>query len=283
MTFTTIQQIDIPNLKITVTEYAHLETGARHFHLAADDDNNAFLIGFLTVPQDSTGVAHILEHTTLCGSQRYPVRDPFFMMARRSLNTFMNAFTSSDWTAYPFATQNAKDFNNLLQVYLDAVFFPKLDPLDFAQEGHRLEFSQLDDLKSPLIYKGVVFNEMKGAMSSAIRKLNEIVCAHLFPTITYHYNSGGDPQDIPKLSYEQLKHFHTSHYHPSNAVFMTYGNYPVAQHHALFETAALQYFQKQELNLHIPDEQRYSQLVVGQKYRLARLDEYDVIIGSLVR
>jgi len=106
MTFTKIQHIDIPNLKITVTEYAHLETGARHFHLAADDDNNAFLIGFLTVPQDSTGVAHILEHTTLCGSQRYPVRDPFFMMARRSLNTFMNAFTSSDWTAYPFATQN---------------------------------------------------------------------------------------------------------------------------------------------------------------------------------
>jgi presequence protease len=287
MTFTKIQQIDIPNLKITVTEYAHLATGARHFHLAADDDNNAFLIGFLTVPQDSTGVAHILEHTTLCGSQRYPVRDPFFMMARRSLNTFMNAFTSSDWTAYPFATQNAKDFNNLLQVYLDAVFFPKLDPLDFAQEGHRLEFSQLDDPKSPLIYKGVVFNEMKGAMSSPIRKLNEIVCAHLFPTITYHYNSGGDPQDIPKLSYEQLKQFHTSHYHPSNAVFMTYGNYPVAQHHELFETAALQHFQKQELNLHIPDEQRYSQpLRVVESYALdaqeSVQDKTHIVLGWLL-
>lgn len=259
MTFTTTQHIDIPSLKISVTEYVHQETGARHFHLTADDDNNAFLIGFLTVPQDSTGVAHILEHTTLCGSQHYPVRDPFFMMTRRSLNTFMNAFTSSDWTAYPFATQNLKDFKNLLQVYLDAVFFPKLDPLDFAQEGHRLEFSQLDDPNSPLMYKGVVFNEMKGAMSSPIRKLNEVICAHLFPTITYHYNSGGDPKIIPELTHEQLKDFHAHHYHPSNAIFMTYGNYPVAQHHEMFENLALQTFSKQALNLNIPDEQRYSE------------------------
>ncbi len=130
----------IASLNMEVQEYRHKATGARHFHLACEDTNNAFMVAFPTVPQDSTGVAHILEHTTLCGSERFPVRDPFFMMTRRSLNTFMNAYTSSDVTAYPFATQNPKDFDNLLQVYLDAVFFPNLHPLDFAQEGHRLEF-----------------------------------------------------------------------------------------------------------------------------------------------
>ena len=124
------------------------------------------MVGLRTVPDDSSGVAHILEHTALCGSEKYPVRDPFFMMIRRSLNTFMNAFTSSDWTAYPFASQNRKDFDNLLKVYLDSVFFARLDPLDFAQEGHRLEFSNAEDCNTPLTFKGVVFNEMKGAMSS---------------------------------------------------------------------------------------------------------------------
>ncbi|SEH05840.1 insulinase family protein [Candidatus Venteria ishoeyi] len=113
----------IPSLNLQFEEYRHRVTGARHLHLAADDNNNVFLIGFLTVPEDSSGVAHILEHTSLCGSERFPVRDPFFMMTRRSLNTFMNAFTSSDWTAYPFASQNRKDFYNLMQVYLDATFF----------------------------------------------------------------------------------------------------------------------------------------------------------------
>ena len=158
----------IPTLNLTLEAYRH-PTGARHLHLACDDDNNAFMVAFPTIPTDGTGVAHILEHTTLCGSQRYPVRDPFFMMLRRSLNTFMNAFTSSDSTAYPFATRNRKDFDNLLQVYLDAVFFPLLDPLDFAQEGCRVELAEGDE--RALVYKGVVFNEMKGAMSSPVAQL----------------------------------------------------------------------------------------------------------------
>src|SRR5690606_16232110 len=119
----------IDALKLEVHEYCHRKTGARHFHLAADNPENVFLVAFKTVPQDSTGVAHILEHTALCGSEHYPVRDPLFMMIRRSLNTFMNAFTSSDWTAYPFASQNLKDFHNLLDVYLDSAFFARLDPL----------------------------------------------------------------------------------------------------------------------------------------------------------
>src|SRR5690606_15856145 len=125
----------LPTLNITVEEYEHLRTGAVHFHLASDNPENVFPVALRTVPMDSTGVAHLLEHTALCGSRRFPVRDPFFMMIRRSMNTFMNAFTSSDWTAYPFASQNRKDFNNLLEVYLDAVFFSNLDELDFAQEG----------------------------------------------------------------------------------------------------------------------------------------------------
>ena len=164
--FTCLRKQNLATLNITVEEYEHINTGALHYHLASDNPENVFLVAFRTVPMDNTGVAHILEHTALCGSRKYPVRDPFFMMIRRSMNTFMNAFTSSDWTAYPFASQNEKDFNNLLQVYLDAVFFSNLNELDFAQEGHRLEFAEPGNPDSPLEYKGVVYNEMKGAMSS---------------------------------------------------------------------------------------------------------------------
>lgn len=152
-------QQTIESLKLTVQHFKHKVTGADHYHLAADDPQNVFMVALRTVPMDSTGVAHILEHTVLCGSEKYPVRDPFFMMIRRSLNTFMNAFTSSDWTAYPFATENRKDFQNLLQVYLDAVFFPKIERLDFLQEGHRLEYAEMDNPNSELTYKGVVFND----------------------------------------------------------------------------------------------------------------------------
>ena len=252
--FTLIRQAEISSLNIKIEEYRHNVTGARHLHLAADDNNNAFLVGFLTVPQDSTGVAHILEHTSLCGSRRFPVRDPFFLMMRRSLNTFMNAFTSSDWTAYPFASQNKKDFDNLLQVYLDATFFPSLEALDFAQEGHRLEFDN-----DELVYKGVVFNEMKGALSSPVQRLWQAVSEQVFPTITYHYNSGGEPTDIPNLTHAQLQQFHANHYHPSNAIFMTYGDRAAAEHQHWFEECALKEFQALDLNLQIPKEQRYDQ------------------------
>ena len=245
-----------PTLRLDVEEYRHRETGARHFHLRADDANNAFLVAFLTVPEDDTGVAHILEHTSLCGSERYPVRDPFFMMTRRSLNTFMNAFTSSDWTAYPFASQNRKDFNNLLDVYLDAAFFPRLDPLDFAQEGHRLEFADPADPKSDLVFKGVVFNEMKGAMSSPVRRLWQTLQSALFPSITYHHNAGGEPAAIPDLSYDQLKQFHARHYHPSNAVFMTYGDIPAQEHQRRFQERALTRFTASSASFQVASEQR---------------------------
>ena len=247
----------ITSLNLTVEEYRHRETGALHYHLASDNPENVFLVAFRTVPMDSTGVAHILEHTALCGSEKYPVRDPFFMMIRRSLNTFMNAFTSSDWTAYPFASQNRKDYFNLLSVYLDAAFFSRLHELDFAQEGHRLEFSDPDDSSTPLQYKGVVFNEMKGAMSSTNSVLWQSITKHLFPTTTYHYNSGGEPADIPSLSYNQLKDFYKTHYHPSNAVFMTFGDIPADQLQQQLEELALAKFTKLDVNIAVEDEKRY--------------------------
>ena len=140
--FELIRNENIDSLGISVSEFQHKATGLTHYHISAEHTENVFLVGLRTVPENSKGVAHILEHTALCGSERFPVRDPFFMMTRRSLNTFMNAMTSSDWTSYPFASQNRKDFFNLLDVYLDAVFFSRLDPLDFEQEGHRIEFSE---------------------------------------------------------------------------------------------------------------------------------------------
>ena len=254
--FAPIRQEAIESLNITVEQFEHRATGASHYHIAADNTENVFLVALRTVPEDSTGVAHILEHTALCGSERYPVRDPFFMMLRRSLNTFMNAFTSSDWTAYPFASQNRKDFNNLLDVYLDAVFFSRLDPLDFAQEGHRVEFSEPENSDSELVFKGVVFNEMKGAMSSVSSTLWAALTENLFPSTTYHYNSGGDPEHIPDLSYEQLKAFYKSHYHPSNAIFMTFGDIPAAEHQGVFEEKALGRFERLDQRIQVPLERR---------------------------
>lgn len=256
--FEGVREARIPALNLTVQHYVHRETGALHYHLATDNPENVFLVAFRTVPEDSTGVAHILEHTALCGSERYPVRDPFFMMLRRSLNTFMNAFTSSDWTAYPFASQNRKDFANLLDVYLDAAFFSRLDPLDFAQEGHRVEFAEPEDPSSELVYRGVVYNEMKGAMSSPVATLWQTLCEHLFPTSTYHYNSGGDPADIPSLTYEQLTAFYRSHYHPSNAIFMTFGDIPAEEHQAVFEARALGRFEKLDEHIAVTPEQRFT-------------------------
>lgn len=277
----------IDSLQLVVEEFGHRVTGAPHFHLAADNPENVFLVALRTVPTDSTGVAHILEHTALCGSERFPVRDPFFMMIRRSLNTFMNAMTSSDWTAYPFASQNRKDFWNLMDVYLDAVFFSRLDELDFAQEGHRLEFDPPDDPNSRVVFKGIVFNEMKGAMSSPVSTLWQELSSRLFPTTTYHYNSGGDPRHIPDLTYTQLKEFYRIHYHPSNAVFMTYGDIPAIEHQRRFEELVLSRFAPLDRVIDVPDEQRFSAPVAAQdRYALdaaeATGDKTHIVLGWLL-
>lgn len=255
--FKWLRSQSIPSLQLDMHEFEHARTGARHYHLAADNPENVFLVALRTLPMDSSGVAHILEHTALCGSERYPVRDPFFMMIRRSLNTFMNAFTSSDCTAYPFASKNRKDFDNLLHVYMDAVFFSNLDELDFLQEGHRLAFTEENNADSDLTYKGVVYNEMKGAMSSATARLWQSMSSYLFPTSTYHYNSGGEPSHIPDLSYDDLRDFYKTHYHPSNAIFMTYGDIPAHEHQAKFEALALKRFDRLDIHLTANDEKRY--------------------------
>ena len=223
--FELLEHRHIEALSMDVLISQHVKTGAMHYHLAHPSDENAFLVGFRTQPMDSKGEAHVLEHVALCGSEKFPVRDPFFSMIKRSLNTFMNAMTAADWTAYPYATQNKNDYFNLLAIYLDASFFPNIHPLDFAQEGIRVELNSDDKPE----FKGIVFNEMKGAMSDEIDQLYHTVAHHLFPTTTYHYNSGGDPADIPDLTHSELVDFHHSHYHPSNSVIMSFGNIPVRE------------------------------------------------------
>ena len=235
----------------------HEGTGTRHLHISNSDRENTFGVAFKTVPSDSTGVAHILEHTVLCGSKRFPVRDPFFSMLKRSLSTFMNAFTASDWTMYPYATQNRKDYYNLMDVYLDAAFFPNIDELSFKQEGHRLDIA--DDGPEPrLIYKGVVYNEMKGAMSSPDQVLVRSLLNALYPDTTYRHNSGGEPSVIPSLTYQQLKDFHAHHYHPSNAYFYTYGNLRLKDHLAHIEKRILNHFSRINPETDVPMQPRWS-------------------------
>ncbi|AOA58738.1 insulinase family protein [Acinetobacter larvae] len=259
--FQLVRQHHVEALDILVSEYQHKVTGAIHYHLATEHDENVFLLAFRTQPMDSKGEAHILEHTALCGSEKFPVRDPFFLMIRRSLNTFMNAFTAADWTAYPFATQNKKDFQNLLEVYLDAAFAANLNPLDFAQEGIRVELEE-----GKPVYKGVVFNEMKGAMSAPNDQLYHQLAHHLFPKTTYHYNSGGDPKDIPDLSYEELLAFYKSHYHPSNAIFMTFGNQTAYDLQQQFEDLALAKFDRGETLYSVAEQRLTAPIRVTEAY-----------------
>ncbi|MCY6410931.1 insulinase family protein [Acinetobacter sp. VNH17] len=268
--FQLLRQHHVEALDIHVSEYKHKVTGAVHYHLATNNDENVFLVAFRTQPMDSKGTAHILEHTALCGSEKFPVRDPFFLMIRRSLNTFMNAFTAADWTAYPFATQNKKDFRNLLSVYLDAAFAANLNPLDFAQEGIRIELEN-----DQAVYKGVVFNEMKGAMSSPTDQLYHQLAYHLFPETTYHYNSGGDPKDIPDLSYEQLVEFYKTHYHPSNAVFMTFGNQSAYDLQEQFEKLALHKFSKGTTLYSTPEKRLTAPIEVTESYAVDSEDLKD--------
>lgn len=201
----------------------HKVSGARIVLLSNDDENKVFSIGFRTPPEDSTGVPHILEHSVLCGSDKYPVKDPFIELAKGSLNTFLNAMTYPDKTVYPVASCNDVDFKNLTDVYLDAVFHPLIGSRRevFYQEGWHYE---LEDANAPLKYNGVVYNEMKGAYSSPDDVLSRICMNSLFPDNSYSTESGGDPDNIPDLSYEQFVAFHKKLYHPSNSYIYLYGN-----------------------------------------------------------
>lgn len=220
----------IKELHCVLRELMHVQTGALVMHIENDDPENLFCLSFKTLPYSSNGVAHILEHTVLCGSHKYPVKDPFFAMSRRSLNTFMNALTGADFTCYPAASQVEKDFYNLLDVYLDAVFHPELKLMSFLQEGHRLEFINPKKPEEGLQIKGIVFNEMKGSLSSADTRMWNSMMAELLPDLPYAYNSGGDPEQIPSLTYEQLIAFHTLHYQPARCLFFFYGNLSLQKH-----------------------------------------------------
>ena len=259
-----IERIEsLKEISAILYELKHTGTGAKHIHISNSDAENTFSVAFKTVPQDGTGVAHILEHTVLCGSKQYPVRDPFFSMLKRSLSTFMNAFTASDWTMYPFSTQNQKDFYNLMGVYLDAAFFPRLEGLSFKQEGHRLEIEDQVEGNDPaayqLTYKGVVYNEMKGAMSSPDQVMVRSILKALYPLTTYRFNSGGDPVEIPSLTHDQLKEFHRRHYHPSNAFFYTYGNLPLKDHLSFIEAKVLRSFKQIDPDTDVASQPRWMQ------------------------
>ncbi len=259
----------LPSINATMIRLQHQVTGARFMHLERDDDNHLFAVGFRTPPDDSTGVAHILEHTALCGSKHFPVRDPFFSMLKRSLNSFMNAMTASDWTLYPFSSMNRKDFHNLLDIYLDAAFYPRLTQRDFGQEGHRLEYAVGDDSTSPLEYKGVVYNEMKGAMSDPSSLLTQRLDKHLYPTTTYRHNSGGEPADIPTLNWQQLRDFHARYYHPSNSWFFSSGNLDLAELLGIVEDRVLKNFERLDSDTEVPAEQRLeAPLRVTENYPL---------------
>ena len=218
----------VPELHLTALQLQHDKTGAEYLHVAREDQNNVFAITFKTNPTDDTGLPHILEHVTLCGSEKYPVRDPFFKMMPRSLANFMNAFTSSDHTSYPFSTTNKQDFRNLSSVYLDATLRPLLKRSDFLQEGWRLgpEDPKEAATRDNVLFKGVVYNEMKGQMSDASYLFYVRFRDHIFPSL---HNSGGDPDKMTNLSYEELVAFSKRNYHPSNAKLFSYGDLDLSE------------------------------------------------------
>ena len=219
--FELVREQQIPEVNSLARLYRHRKSGAEVLSLVNDDENKVFGITFKTPPEDSTGVAHILEHSVLCGSKNYPVKKPFVELLKGSLHTFLNAMTFADKTAYPVASQNLQDFYNLVDVYLDAVFFPLISEDTFRQEGWHYE---LEASQAPITYKGVVFNEMKGAYSSASAVLGKVSQLSLYPDSTYGVNSGGDPKAIPDLTYEYFKNFHAKYYHPSNSRIVFYGD-----------------------------------------------------------
>lgn len=219
--FELLGEQEIPELNARARLWRHVHTRAELLSMVSDDENKFFGITFRTPPPDSTGLPHIMEHAVLCGSRKYPVKEPFIELVKGSLKTYLNALTYPDKTCYPVASQNLQDFYNLVDVYLDAVFYPRITPHIFEQEGWHYE---LENLSEPLTFKGVVFNEMKGAYSSPDNLLAEYSQQSLFPDTTYGLDSGGDPRVIPSLTYEEFKDFHRRYYHPSNARLFFYGD-----------------------------------------------------------
>ncbi|MBQ9615653.1 MAG: insulinase family protein, partial [Selenomonadaceae bacterium] len=240
-------------------EFVHEKTGARLFYLKNKDDNKVFSIAFRTPPKDDTGVAHIVEHSTLCGSRKYPLKEPFVELVKGSLNTFLNAMTYPDKTVYPVASRNDKDFQNLMDVYLDAVFYPAMyqTPEILMQEGWHYE---IESPEEPLRYSGVVYNEMKGALSSAEDLLGRQIMHSLFPDTAYGYESGGDPEAIPGLSQEMFLEFHHRYYHPSNSYIYLYGDLDIDEKLAYLDEEYLSHFERLEIDSEIRRQKLFAEM-----------------------
>ncbi len=254
-----IEKREIKDIDSVTYLCRHKKTGARVALISNDDDNKVFYIGFRTTPKDSTGVAHITEHSVLCGSKNYPVKDPFVELVKGSLNTFLNAMTYPDKTLYPVASCNDKDFQNLMHVYLDAVFYPNTyqNEAIFRQEGWHYELNE----DGELTYNGVVYNEMKGALSSPDDILWREVPTALYPHTTYAVESGGDPKDIPNLTYEQFLDFHRTYYHPSNSYIYLYGNMDMAEKLNFIDEEYLSKFDYLKVNSEIETEPAFEKPV----------------------
>lgn len=262
--YTVVSKRRIEELKSDGWLLRHNKTGARVALLENDDENKVFYIGFRTPPKDSTGVAHIIEHTVLCGSEKYPVKDPFIELAKGSLNTFLNAMTYPDKTVYPVASCNDKDFRNLMDVYLDAVFHPNIyrEEKIFRQEGWHFE---LEDAEDELTINGVVYNEMKGAFSSPDDVLYREIMNSLYPHTSYAVESGGDPDVIPELTYEDFLAFHQRYYHPSNSYIYLYGDMDMAEQLSYIDREYLSKYEALAVDSTLATEPPFEKSVVVEK------------------
>lgn len=268
----------------------HKKSGAKIAVISNDDDNKVFYIGFRTPPEDSTGVPHIIEHTVLCGSDRYPVKDPFVELVKGSLNTFLNAMTYPDKTIYPVASCNGKDFQNLMGVYMDAVFHPNIYRYQeiFQQEGWHYE---LEDKYAPITINGVVYNEMKGAFSSPDDVIQREILNSLFPDTAYGYESGGDPENIPDLTYEAYLDFHRKYYHPCNSYIYLYGDMDIAEKLLWMDEAYLSKYEKIELDSAIKIQKPFQKPVeIRRKYPISSTEteedntyiSYNMVTGTIL-
>lgn len=255
--FYVLRAEQMPEIRLTAYELEHEQTGAKLLHLHCDDRENLFSVGFRTPPNDSSGTPHILEHSVLAGSERYPVKDAFNELVKGTLQTFINAFTYPDKTVYPVASQVKADFFNLARVYCDLVFRPLLKRETFLQEGHHLEFEENGNIESGLTVSGIVYNEMKGAYSSPDSLMYKYLQESLYSDTPYVNDSGGDPRVIPDLTYEQLREFHRKYYSPSNARFFLYGDIPTVEHLRFLEEV-LSGFDRIEIESRIPSQPRMS-------------------------
>ncbi len=255
--FTLIEQHNVNEINSLAHVFEHNKSGAKLLFLENEDDNRVFAITFRTPPQDSTGLPHILEHSVLCGSRKYPVKEPFVELAKGSLKTFLNAFTFSDKTMYPVASRNEQDFRNLMDVYLDAVFYPNIAkyPEIMQQEGWHYH---LEDPNEDITYKGVVYNEMKGAFSSPESILFRKIQESLFPDTPYSMESGGDPEFIPDLTQEQFVAFHKKYYHPSNSYIYLYGDVDIEEQLKFLDEDYLQHFDRVDADSTIPLQQTFT-------------------------